>query len=221
METNLYNKDKTLFEILEEGVLKIKKEYALLAKDNKVLDFPSAAASIVRLNGDLVEFYTIYDCIILVQDIFGNIFDIYDSRNAINDNIVMTSARAKATELGLTTKQVGQKYPEIISEGRQLRNTYGHQYVLADDVSAVKNGICFSMKKNLVQKIMIMSDGFSQCFDMFKFISKEKFMNKINSLKDIEKYYNKLRKHQKKDSEGQKYLRYKESDDATIVVMKF
>ena len=221
LKENLDNYSNTLFKTIEDAVYFIKKEYEKLANGSIIEDFPSSSASIFRINNEKIEFYTIYDSIILVEDIFGNVFDVFDSRNTINDNIVLSYACKKAREEGLKMNQITKKHPEIVLKGRNLRNTCGHQYVLANNVDAVKNGVCFSIDKNLVSKLIILSDGFSQCFDMFKFISQEKFVKKINNIKDAEKMYKKLRRKQKKDPEGQKYLRYKESDDASIVYAKF
>lgn len=218
---NLEDKSKSIFEIVRSGIKSIKKEYKKLSKGSEVIDFPSSTLSLARIIGENVEFYTISDSIILVEDIFGNVFEVFDSRNAINDSIRMSYIQGKVYNEKLTILEARQKYPDIIFDGRKLRNTIGHQYVLADDEDAADEGIAFSMEKKFIKKIVILSDGFSQCFDLFKFVSPEEFVKKINCEKDAIKMYEKLVKMQNKDFDCKKFLRFKKTDDASLVCMNF
>lgn len=216
---NLGDKDKSIFEIIKKGIKSIKKEYKNFSGDSEVLDFPSSTLSLARIVDENIEFYTICDSMILVEDIFGNVFEIFDSRNAVNDSIRMSYILDKVNNERLTVPEVRVKYPDIIFNGRKLRNTIGHQYVLADDEKVVDNGIFFSMQKSFVKKIVILSDGFSQCFDLFKFVSAEEFVKKINCEEDAIKFYKKLTKMQNKDADCKKFLRFKKTDDASLVCM--
>ena len=126
-----------------------------------------------------------------------------------------------AKENNITVNEARQKYPSVIAEGRKLRNTIGHQYVLADKEKAVDEGISFSMPINLIKKIIIVSDGFSQCFDLFKFVNKENFIKSINSKEDAIKFYKKLNKLQNKDNLCKKFARFKKTDDASMACVIF
>ncbi len=92
--------------------------------------------------------------------------------------------------------------------------------MLADSVEAVNHGFRFQIEKKLVDKVVLMSDGYADILD-FNILTKESIFNKINNNNDAQKYYKKLVKVQNKDIYCQKYPRFKITDDSTIVVVKY
>jgi len=211
---------KSIFEILKAAVKRTAESYEKLARGKKVLDFPKSTISLFRIVGDVVEFYTLGDSVILIEDIFGKVFKFFDSRNGINDNIALTVMKYFSTKEKKSIRQTRLDHPEIIHWGKNLCNTRGHQYVLSKNVDDVDYGICFSIDVKLISKVIVLSDGFSQAFDLFKLETEESFVKKINKKTDAEKIYKKLRKMQQKDKDCNKFLRTKETDDSSIGFLK-
>ena len=219
--TALNNTQKSIFDILKTGVKLITKKYKQLAKSNKILAFPSSTASIARIINDKIEFYTLADSIILIQDKFNHVFEIYDTRNYVNNEINRINMQNKAIEKGCSFNDVFKHHKDVIRESRTEFNTIGHTYVLSNNIKAVDMGLCFKMNIKDISKVIIMSDGFSQCFDTFNFITKEQFIKQINNIEDAKALYEKLHKMQQEDISCNKYLRAKVTDDASMVYFNF
>ncbi|MBE7075868.1 MAG: hypothetical protein E7375_02210 [Clostridiales bacterium] len=216
----LTDKNKSIAQILKVGVKKSTKEFRKFAKGH-IEDFPSCTASIVRRLGDKIEFYVLANSPIVVRAKTGQVFTIIDPLNNIMTDIIGVIYKDLALKENITIPEAKKKYPEHILDGRKIKNTFGGYYVLANSAEAVNHGIYTTIDANLIDKVLIMSDGFSQVFDLMKFISPEEMTDKINSVEDAERVYNKLYEIQEMDKEEDKYFRFKVRDDATLVCMKF
>ena len=220
LKKHLDNTKKNYFDILKSSVKFVTNKFEKLVKDKKVIDYPSSTISAFRKNNDSIEFYTLGDSFILVEDIFGNIFEIHDSRNDINDAIALSRIEDMAIKNNISLRQARVNYPEIVISGRALRNSRGHQYIFTNDSDAINQGICFSMEEKFVSKIIIVSDGFAQSYNLFNLFNMKKFIKKINNINDAKKIYKKLRRKQKRDKDCIKFPRFKETDDASLVYVK-
>ncbi len=221
LKRELPNKNKSIRQILEDGIEKVKKDYKKLAGKVKVKDFPSSTISIVRLNGEKIEVYTLGDSPIIMQSNTGRVDTVRDTRNTINDFAIQSMVKAIAVKENISVREANKRHPELVLEGRLRRNNYGSYYILADDKDAIREGMYQEFNKDVIKKVLIMSDGYSQTFDLFKFISEEELMKKLNNIEDAKKIFNKLFSLQNKDALGDKYIRFKTSDDATVVGMYF
>ncbi len=221
LKVALCDTTKSLLTILEEGFDKVTGEYKKILGAKKVTDYPSATISIVRDIGDEIEMYTLGDSPILIQDVFGETCIFEDTRNIVNDFVIHGIAKNVALKENINICEIKDKYPNIIMEGRLKRNKFGGYYVLSNNKSALKFGFYQTMPKSQIKKIILMTDGFSQIIDVFKFMSEEELVKKLKSALDAEKFYNKLVYFQQKDKFGNKFTRFKTTDDATVVCMTF
>lgn len=221
LKTELSDKSKSIRQILEDGTIKVKKEYKKLAGKAKVQDFPSATISIARVVGDILEIYTLGDSPIVMKSNTGRVEVVRDTRNSINDFATQSIIKDLAIKENRNVCESFKLHKEYVLEGRLKRNNYGSYYILADDPEAIKYGFYQVFHKDLVKKVLLMTDGYSQTFDLIKFINEEELMKKLNSPQDAEKIFNKLNSLQNKDKYGDKYIRFKTSDDATVVCMNF
>ena len=156
-----------------------------------------------------------------MQSNTGRVDTVRDTRNTINDFAIQSMVKAIAVKENISVREANKRHPELVLEGRLRRNNYGSYYILADDKDAIREGMYQEFNKDVIKKVLIMSDGYSQTFDLFKFISEEELMKKLNNIEDAKKIFNKLFSLQNKDALGDKYIRFKTSDDATVVGMYF
>lgn len=220
LKKNLNNYSKTLPEILQSGIEQVVKDFKLLAKDETILDFPSATVSIVRKNGDKIEVYTLADSPIILQSDSMSIM-ISDTLNNVNDDIHKMIIKDIAQKNNMSIIEAKTKYPDCIRQGRDMKNTFGGSFVLADDKQAILHGVYKIIDANLIKKAILLTDGFSQIFDLFKKYTIDEFANKINNIKDVEKLYLELFNLQEKDSYCNEFIRFKKRDDASIAVLIF
>ena len=210
-----------LCDIVREGIKKHIKDFKALAKNNPITDFPSTTiAAVRRVNGKL-ELYVLGDSILLFKTKAGFTFHISEARVDFIDKTNISILLDKAKKEKLSLAQTGKKYPEYVLDGRMRKNLKFGYSILSNDVKAADNAIYTFIDEELIDKMFILSDGFSQVFDTVKFLTENEFVNKINCRKDAEKVYAKLYKLQEKDKLCYKYPRLKLRDDASLVCIKF
>lgn len=221
LKVALKDKSKSILSILEEGFESIVEEYKNIAGGRSTKDFPGSTVSIVRENGEEIEMYVLADSPILIQDKFGDICIFADTRNNANDFVIHEIVRELAMKEKINVTDARKIHPEKIMDGRIKSNKFGGYYVLSNSKSALKFGFYQTMPKWLAKKIILMTDGFAQIYEVFKFMSPEEIAKKLNSASDAEKMFNKLVSLQQKDRFGNKFVRFKTTDDSTVVVMNF
>lgn len=221
LKVELHNKKITIPEILKNGLKKVTKEYLKLAAGNPMQDFPSCTVSIVRRNNGNLEIYSLTDSSIVIKAKTGLTILIQDPLNYVKDAFVIMKIKDLAEKDGISLLDSRKKYGYLVQDGRQKKNKFGGYYVLSNEVAAVEHGIYSSVEENIIDKVLILSDGYSQVFDVVKFLTAEKLIDKVNSLADVEKIYKTLKTKQYKDLGGEKYLRFKVSDDASLAYLKF
>lgn len=223
LKKELGNLKKEIPDILKAGIKKVVKAYQKLAGENKIQDFPSSTVSIVRRNNGMLEFYSLTDSSMVVLSKTGICITIQEQGNSVKDAFTIMTILDKGNTDKIPLMEARYKYGHIVQEARIRKNQFalGGYYVLADSEEAINHGIYASVKEDLIDKVLILSDGYSQVYDVVKFMTPEKLIKKINNLADTEKIYNKLVKYQQKDKFAQKYYRFKVSDDTSLAYLKF
>lgn len=218
---NLSNMKVSIADIVKKGIKIIVQEFKELTNETTFKDFPSSTISIFRIRNNFLEFYVLGDSPIIVETKYGNCFEIISQDIALNDNINKEIIYDYAVKHNMDMVLARQEFPNPIMEGRENKNKFGGYFVLSDSVDAVEHALIGSMPLQLVGKVMILSDGYSQIYDVFKKLTIKELSNKINTIKDVEKFYKFLCDLQNKDKGCNKFLRTKIRDDSSIVVYKF
>jgi len=211
---------KTVPEILQDGVGKVVEDFNALAGDAEVKDFPSACISIVRKDDDLLEIYTLGDSPIVLQSNNDMSIAIADTLNNVNDDIHKMIIKDIAVKNNMSILEAKTKFPDCIKQGRNMKNSFGGHYILADSKDAILHGVYKKVDASLIKKAILVTDGYSQIFDLFEKYTINELSNKINTLKDAENVYNELYNLQENDPDGNEFIRFKMRDDATIAVLK-
>lgn len=222
LKIELKDISRTIPKILKDGIKKVVKDYKKLAKGETPEDFPAATFSAIRRIDGRIEMYSLCDTSLIFLSKNGEVLYIQDASNCVNDGFNTIIINAYAKKENISRLEARKKYADVIRHGRKyLKNQPCGYHVLADSVDAIDFGIYNSIDESLIDKVLIMSDGFSQVFDVIKFMTQEQLIKKINSLYDAEKIYNRLYKLQELDKDCRKYPRFKVRDDASIAFMKF
>ena len=180
LKKQLPNLKKSIFDILKNGVEKITKDYIKISGGKKVVDFPSATVCIIRRNNGKVEFYALGDSVILFKAITGETMLIQDPFNCVNDGFNLITIKYLGKKEGLSLIPARKKHSDIVFKGRQKKNKVGGDWVLSDSIEAVDHGIYNTIDEELVDKVLLMTDGYAQIFDTVEMMSAEQLIKKVN-----------------------------------------
>lgn len=220
LKISLKNFNLSIYEILKNGMDLMLDEFKNLAKDNIILDYPSATLDIVRkLKNNQVEIYVIGDSPLLIQSDTGHTILITDNLNIINDDIKIATFEYYSKKENLSFIDSIKKHYEIMFEHRALKNKLFGYNILSDDKDAILRGIYKKIDGNIFKKFILTTDGYSQLFDLFNLYTPQEFANSLNSIDDAKKLYQELFNAQELDSNIKNYLRIKHRDDASVCVL--
>lgn len=220
LKTSLNDFDKPVYEILQEGVDKVVKDFTELANGKVILDFPSSTLSIARrLKNNEIEIYIIGDSPVLIQTATGHTLEISDTLNNINDGLNLSTIEYYSKTENLPFLEARKKYNEYVVQGRSTKNHIFGYNILADDRDAILRGVYKKIDGNIFKKVILMTDGYSQVFDLFGLYSIRDLASSLNTPEDAERIYNELYNAQEEDKDCAKCLRFKIRDDATVSVL--
>lgn len=210
------DKDKSLKEIVLEGLEKIKKEYLLKLNGLKIenLDLPSASVAIIKFYADKLEYILLGDCTLLLNE---NII-IKDERVCKLDEKVFSKMENLNKRCNLTILEKKNILLPCIIENRLKKNSDKGYWILEFNKEAVEKSIHGYIDVEDEVRIMISSDGFSCAWDRYN-IFKENEMIEVGKNKGIGYINDKIRKLEKEDYNGMIFPRFKESDDSSCVYL--
>ena len=220
LKVALHNYSLSVPEIIEKGIDLVVEDFKKLAGDTPILDFPSSTISIVRRNAGKLEIYALGDSPIVLQSKTDISILIAETLNNITDDINKIIIRQISKDKNLSIIEARQ-LSDCIKQGRNKKNQFGGYYILADDKNAISHGVYRFIDEDLISKVIIVSDGFSQIFDIFEKYTLNEFANKVNSLEDVQNLYQELYEMQDKDPGGDEFIRFKIRDDASLTAFIF
>lgn len=211
---NLSNKKLSLSQIVSNGIIQMKENFKSFSTDFN--DFPSCSCAIIRKNEENFEYLVMADSPILIKYKSGSFEEIVEEKLKELDEIALNQAISIAKEKNISVIDARPYITEILQKHRKLLNTKNGYHAISTDENAPFDAIIGTIPCDKVEKIMVMSDGFSQYYDtLFIANSFEEFDKKTD---DLEKMYHQIIFSQKEDENCNKYPRLKLSDDASIVV---
>lgn len=213
------DKDKSLKEIVLEGLEKIKKEYLLKLNGLKIenLDLPSASVVIIKFYTDKLEYILLGDCTLLLNKLNEDII-IKDERVCKLDEKVFSKMENLNKRCNLTIFEKKNILLPLIIENRLKKNSDKGYWILEFNKEAIEKSIHGYIDVEGEVRIMMSSDGFSCAWDRYN-IFKENEMIEVGKNKGIGYINNKIRKLEKEDYNGIIFPRFKESDDSSCVYL--
>ena len=211
------SENNSIKDIVKNCIVFTTKQYDNVVKGRKIYDRPSCCLSLFRVENDKISLFNIGDCTILIKYINGNIEKIKKKDLCKIEKNSHEAVIKYKKEHDTTYLQAKKSVKTVFLKNRMLKNTPEGYYIFCDDVSAVEHAILKTIDKNDVDKIIIVSDGFSQYFDTFKFCDYQSFFDLLKSKKDAKQLYNHLLESQLLDNECENFNRFKVSDDASLI----
>lgn len=177
---------------------------------------PSAAVSIVRLSGEIIEYFTLGDTTIAIDLLTA------DEPFVLTDDRVSTTALGAREEadrypIGSPEKQAAllrMKHAELAAKNRP-----GGFWVAAADPDVVKHASGGQMDRAAVRAVAALTDGAARFVNMFHFTDWRGLLDTLSTAgpQDV---IRRVRLAENGDPEGLRWPRNKKSDDATAVVLE-
>lgn len=218
---NLGNLNKKVEDIVKECIIYTNTLFDKIVKNINTIDKPSCCLSLFRIENDKIKFFALGDCPILIKLKNGKVDYL------ICDDILKLDEKSHHSVLDYKLKhnvpylEARHSINHIFLENRLLKNTDRGYYIFSDDANAVDHALVNKYYNKVdIEKIIILSDGYSQVFDTVYIYTNEELVDKINTEEDVKNIYNTLTKLQKEDKDCEKYNRFKLSDDASLICKK-
>ena len=221
LEKALKDYDKTLLEIMKEGVKTVTQKYIKLTCGAKVIDMPSACVSAFRLNKSKasLDYFVLGDSGIAFYK-NGKVVDITDSILPKLDNFDIETMIRLAKEKNISVLAARKLVDNQILKKRLTKNQPNGYWIMCDDVNACDHAFMGEVKFSNVDDVLLYTDGFSQIWNTIFIHKLEDVFKLLNSGKTLEMLYQELHKEQENDPVCNKFPRFKKSDDTSAVFMK-
>lgn len=189
-------------------------------KSIDAIDIPSSGAALVRWNSNQFNYLVLGDCIILIELMDGSIKRIYDERLEKLDSIVLNKMDKLIKNKNYTALEAVEKCKNLLITNRQLKNKKEGYWVLGIDDNAVDNALTGAINLKSVKKVILATDGFYALVNKYNEYS-ERDLFEVLKKNSINSLYNELREIESKDNKCTKYVRFKKSDDASLIYIDF
>lgn len=222
LKGSLKNLDVSLERIVEKGIEIIEKDFYDIAQVEYINELarPSATIAIFRLNNDKIEYFLLGDSTLLIKKKDGEVVRVKDITLERLDGKVIGVMDRERKKRNLSFLEAKEFVKPMLVEHRLLKNEPKGYWVLEFEKEAISHSITGYIKKNDIDSIMLLSDGYAAIYDNYKRFSKEELFEEVEKY-GIENIYEKIRKIEEMDSDMLKYPRLKKGDDASIVYYKF
>lgn len=223
LEANL-DTDKSLKDILKDGLRTIKDRFHYLADKEEVspLDYPSAAITIVRTINNHIEYFILGDCSIVLKDNKGEVCYLKDDRVTKFDNQVINNIieeNEKNFNQHKIFKGFSPKSLEMLRVNRLKKNTNEGYWILEFNERAIDKGLYGRLFVDDSMQAVLMSDGFSSSIDNYRLIDEYSVFDYVKNY-GLDKIYESIRNIEKDDIDCIKYPRLKKSDDCSAIFIE-
>lgn len=222
LEEALKDFEKELKEIVKEAIVYVDNEFSKFYRASMAEVKPSSTLSIFRKRNNMLEYFVLGDSPLLVKYKDGQVRELIANQQLIvfeKQNLRKLVEIATQREINVSEARPFVK--EYLLAQRQKMNKEDGYYILADDVEAVEHALYGTIRLDLIQSVMGMSDGFSQIYDVFEIYSKKKLFKEVENGKTFEELYRELYNCQEKDKTCNMYPRFKIRDDVSIFYAEF
>ena len=216
---HLENMEKTIQEIMEEGIESLNEAFSKYADINELskIDRASASIGIVRINGETVESFVLGDTEVSILYKDKEIDTLIDERIEFFDRQVIDmiyNNKERGNKIifnGYTDEEV-----EVLRSNRMKMNSKEGYYALEHDIKAARHGIYKECQANEVESILIMSDGYSAVYNKYGCLSLRQLFD-VCKAKVLKEDLQIIRDEESHDREFNNQRRLRQHDDATEV----
>ena len=221
LRNNLWDRSKSIKEIVLEGIGVIReifyKECDLVYVDE--IKRPSASMSIVRKNKDIIEYFMLGDCTLLIKDIKDIVVKVKDTTLEKFDNNAISEMIKVKNEKNISAIEAREIVKPILIDNRLKKNKPEGYWILEFNKDAVNHSIEGELIASDIKNLVLMSDGFAAIFDTYKYCTEDGLIDLLDEY-GVKKVYELIREIEEDDKDIIKYNRMKKGDDSSIVFIK-
>ena len=221
---NIMEKDVELEDMVREGIGLIKDEYFSnigpeYKDDLEPIDFPSSTIAIIRFMDNILEYFVLGDCMIVIGKEDGtNSIIVDESLNRLDGRVIDFMTNEKLNN-NLTHAAAREKAMDLLIKHRLMKNKPGGYWSLEFSEEAAKNALKGKEILHGKNKILMMSDGFSVLFNKYLHLDEKEIIEFVE-IKGLDRSYSIIREIENNDSECIEYPRLKKSDDSSAVFLE-
>lgn len=215
----LYELDKPIKTILNNIIDKLRIEYSYFVDDSYCTNsfFPSAAISIFRFNGNLIEYYQLGDCTSVIEYNNSYFKILYDNTVPLIDKDVIDEMIKISKNKNISICSCRKYVDKMEIENRKKMNTETGYWILDITGKGISHGYENIFKAKDIKSISVMSDGFAGIHDCYHIVDSFEELHCQISKIGLEELCRKLFDKQENDIDCNIYPRLKFRDDTSAV----
>jgi len=220
LENSLDHLDKTIIEILQEGVKTFRKDFGKFTdlETLSVLEQVSAGIAVVRKKEAIFECFVLGDVEITVEDKDGQVDIVTDSTIKILDlQVINMISQSENRENRIVYKGFTAEELDILKKNRMKMNQKDGYSILATSVEAINKGIYKTYPLHHLKRCLLSTDGINP---LDNYYMREDLLDEMHK-RGVKDLIDELRDHEKEDLKKKKVKRLKTHDDATAVLLEF
>lgn len=206
-------------EICREAALALQKEFAsFAAPDFPKAAYPSAGVAALRLCGETLEYYGLGDLTTLLHYKDGKVQIIHNNQLSQLDRKVLTEMVRLAQESGETVAAQREKVQDLLRQNRDLRNRADGYMIFDPSAEGAALGTSLRWPAKEIRSAAILSDGVADAVPVYGMAPDyTTFLSRLEQ-EGPEAVYAELRRIQQGDPAFNHYPRFKQADDATVLL---
>lgn len=212
--------DMDINEIIRNALIEIKERFLCFPNAKSVEDYPSCAAAILRVRNDVLEYYVMADCELLLKDKNENITKISDYRVSQFDDKAIQMAIQEAKRTNTSVWECHDVMIPMELENRKMKNEKGGYFALSDNPDVCEEALMGSFDINNLTSLCLCSDGFAQYYQTMKVVEDEESLFHDLETLSLANMHERMYQKQQADATLTSYPRFRLTDDNTIIYGK-
>ena len=221
LEVALKDKDKSIKEIMKQGIIEVTQNYIEIVGDKKIIDMPSSCVTAIRFdkNRRKMEYFVLGDSGIAMR-FNNNIVNITDQVLPKLDGHDLRTMQDIVKEKGITVLEARRYIDKQMFQKRMLKNKPNGYWILGDDVEACEHAMYGVVDVANGGQVLLYTDGFSQIWETVNLYTLEQVFNKLKSGVNLLDLSGELYSIQENDPFCNKYPRFKKRDDTSAIYIE-
>jgi hypothetical protein len=213
---------RDLRDIVIEGIDTVKDNYFRTITESNVdpISYPSSAVVIVRIKDNILEYFILGDCTLVVESNNTSCKSIVDNRIDAFDSLAVKEIHNLQKTKRMAFDEARARTLPLLRKHRSYKNKKNGYWILEFDKNAVAHAIYSQEALYGETYLLLMSDGFAQLSTTFK--KTENVAGLLNRAKKdgLNRLYQEIQEMAKIDKECMRFPRLKPLDDASAILLR-
>ncbi|WP_158708124.1 integrase [Streptomyces sp. NRRL F-2890] len=174
---------------------------------------PASTAVVIRERGEHLDYLVLSDSVLLL--------DLGDELKVVTDKRVEEVARgpmSSALKSPIGTREHAENVSELVRVQQGLRNVEGGYWVASTSPQAASEALSGTVPLERVKRAALLTDGATRLVDTFSSLTWRQLLNLLEE-KGPAALISRTRQQEDTDPEGARWPRFKQSDDATALLV--